>query len=632
MTKQERVMTTESELRDDTEIGNILLIFETAASVLAALIYKDYVDSGMTPKQAMAAITSNPHWIAASKIFGPIGAAATGLATVYEATANGGNVDDFLEAAGNVLVGFVGAAFGTALVVALLGTAPLSITAMLAATVAALLAQIIVDEVIEPLIQTLIDLFNIRPVDPLVIDLDGDGIELIALEDSTAFFEFDNDGFLEHTDWVAPDDALLAMDRNHNGSIDDLSELFGSDTIGGFADLAKHDSDGNGVINADDAVYQHLLLWQDLNGNGQSEAGELRTLAAHGIASINLTVQAVHDLQDGNGIFGLSTVTLANGSTRAIGEVLFDTSQSNTRYILPEGFTYDADVIGLPWLRGLGNVKGLAVAMTENDALKAEAKALINQARSGDYTAVLAGFDDFLADWAGVSDAKWLDQSAETCVFMLKDIYGVPKGYIFIDETNSAYQQFKHIAGFAAFDVLGMTHSMFSDAMDEAFPGWTDLLIENNWTLVGYSGAAWAAKEFPVTYVTAGGGSPSPYPQYRDVVHLEYGDLPQTYSTSGPVRFGTATVTTAAADAPPMGAGMSAEHMAFLQKIMGQSFRVSDNVIASEGLLPFSLTATEAVNLEAAFDKVQDYMPDASLRFGLAITRCRRDDQLNVLM
>ena len=52
--------------------------------------------------------------------------------------------------------------------------------------------------------------------------MDGDGIELVALSDSQAMFDLDNDNFAQHMGWVAADDALLAIDRNGNGRIDDI--------------------------------------------------------------------------------------------------------------------------------------------------------------------------------------------------------------------------------------------------------------------------------------------------------------------------------------------------------------------------------------------------------------------------
>lgn len=42
------------------------------------------------------------------------------------------------------------------------------------------------------------------------------------------------------------------------------------------------------MVNASDAGFSELLVWQDLNSNHQSDAGELRSLAQAGIASLNV--------------------------------------------------------------------------------------------------------------------------------------------------------------------------------------------------------------------------------------------------------------------------------------------------------------------------------------------------------
>ena len=56
-------------------------------------------------------------------------------------------------------------------------------------------------------------------------------------------------------------DAFLAIDRNGNGSIDDGTELFGDQNgaAHGFAELAKFDSNHDGVINAQDDDFDKLL-------------------------------------------------------------------------------------------------------------------------------------------------------------------------------------------------------------------------------------------------------------------------------------------------------------------------------------------------------------------------------------
>jgi hypothetical protein len=100
---------------------------------------------------------------------------------------------------------------------------------------------------------------------PLILDLDGDGVETI---DKSAGIHFDHDGnqLDETTGWVGKDDGLLVWERNGNGQIDDGSELFGNQTriangsqaANGFAALSDLDSNHDGKIDAADAAFSHL--------------------------------------------------------------------------------------------------------------------------------------------------------------------------------------------------------------------------------------------------------------------------------------------------------------------------------------------------------------------------------------
>lgn len=124
----------------------------------------------------------------------------------------------------------------------------------------------------------LIGLFISPPVSPLVIDLDGDGIELTALEGSEAYFDLNVDGFAERTGWVGSDDGLLAYAVNGNGVIDDNSELFGNMTgyDNGFAQLSELDSNSDGVVDANDTSFDQLLVWRDFDQDGSSDIGDPR--------------------------------------------------------------------------------------------------------------------------------------------------------------------------------------------------------------------------------------------------------------------------------------------------------------------------------------------------------------------
>ena len=65
---------------------------------------------------------------------------------------------------------------------------------------------------------------------PLVVDLDGDGIETLGT-DAGVYFDHDDNGFLEKTGWIGKDDGLLVRDINNNGKIDDGTELFGDNSV-----------------------------------------------------------------------------------------------------------------------------------------------------------------------------------------------------------------------------------------------------------------------------------------------------------------------------------------------------------------------------------------------------------------
>jgi len=60
--------------------------------------------------------------------------------------------------------------------------------------------------------------------DPLVLDLDGDGIKTTYVRDFSAYFDHNGDGFAELTGWIDPRDGFLAMDRNGDGIINDGSK------------------------------------------------------------------------------------------------------------------------------------------------------------------------------------------------------------------------------------------------------------------------------------------------------------------------------------------------------------------------------------------------------------------------
>ncbi|WP_298821963.1 calcium-binding protein [uncultured Roseibium sp.] len=205
---------------------------------------------------------------------------------------------------------------------------------------------------------------NVGGVDPLVFDLDGDGLELTSMVTGVSpMFDMDGDGFAEHSGWVAPDDGLLTLDLNANGTIDDINELFGGVGQSGFEALSAYDLNGDGKIDAQDAVYSDLRIWRDLDRDAETDAGELFTLSELDIASIDLTATDDGSQNALNVVARTGSFTRGDGSTGTVGDIEFRINNYDTVYT--GDTTIAADVAAnMPALKGHGVLTDLQVALT----------------------------------------------------------------------------------------------------------------------------------------------------------------------------------------------------------------------------------------------------------------------------
>lgn len=138
-------------------------------------------------------------------------------------------------------------------------------------------------------------------ITPIVIDVDGSGFSLTDAKHGVPFDFFGIEKAYQLS-WTPQNstNAFLVLDRNGNGTIDSGRELFGNMTpqpkssdANGFLALAEFDESTNGgngdrVIDHRDTIYGSLRLWQDSNHNGVSDAAELHSLAALGVATLEL--------------------------------------------------------------------------------------------------------------------------------------------------------------------------------------------------------------------------------------------------------------------------------------------------------------------------------------------------------
>ncbi|RJP30635.1 MAG: hypothetical protein C4527_09355 [Candidatus Omnitrophota bacterium] len=164
---------------------------------------------------------------------------------------------------------------------------------------------------------------QMQQADPLVFDLDGDGIELTSAAEGVSF-AIDGTGIRRQTAFVTGGDAFLALDRNGNGMIDSGLELFGDQhgARDGLEELRKFDDNRDGIIDASDSVFSQLRLFADANMDGLSQAHELKTLRELGIVAIFLDGQDRNEIiAGGNQLTKTTSFLRSDGSTGLAGDV-----------------------------------------------------------------------------------------------------------------------------------------------------------------------------------------------------------------------------------------------------------------------------------------------------------------------
>ena len=158
---------------------------------------------------------------------------------------------------------------------------------------------------------------QVQKADPLILDLDGDGIELDDYQQGK-LFDINSDGQVDKTAFVAGDDAFLALDRNQNGRIDNGSELFGDQhgAADGFQELSLFDENGDQKITADDSIYHQLLLFDGSSTSSLDQAG---------IVAINTLMTTTPGMSiEANSQLGYSSFQRADGSTGQVSDMLLN--------------------------------------------------------------------------------------------------------------------------------------------------------------------------------------------------------------------------------------------------------------------------------------------------------------------
>ena len=261
--------------------------------------------------------------------------------------------------------------------------------------------------------------------DPLTLDLNGNGLETLPINAANpVYFDLTGEGVQSSVGWVAPSDGFLALDRNGDGLINDGTELFGDatpayeagtttpttgKTADGFAALAQEDTNADGIVNSGDANFANLRVWQDLNQDGVSQDGELKTLAELGIESFNVaSINHSQLLANGNQIADTGTFTRMDGTSGTAGvtagmadiNLAVDTFHRTFADAIPLTDT----ALPLPDMQGSGAVRDLSEAASIQASEGATLATALGQfAASTTRNEQRAQLDTLITDWAATS-------------------------------------------------------------------------------------------------------------------------------------------------------------------------------------------------------------------------------------
>lgn len=134
-----------------------------------------------------------------------------------------------------------------------------------------------------------------RWITPVLVPLvAGIAFEELVNPKAAVSFDLDGSGLPRKWGWITPTAAWLVYDADGSGQITSALQMFGNVTFwvfwrDGYAAMSSLDDNGDGQLSGEEL--RGLALWQDLNSNGVSEAGEVQAVATFDIQSISCRSQ-----------------------------------------------------------------------------------------------------------------------------------------------------------------------------------------------------------------------------------------------------------------------------------------------------------------------------------------------------
>lgn len=127
-------------------------------------------------------------------------------------------------------------------------------------------------------------------ITPLVVPLHPDCQAEALIQPGSVRFDLDGFGIRTFHQWPGRQSGWLVYDADRSGSITSGLQMFGQSTFwifwrDGYEALSALDANDDGIVEG--AETDGLAVWTDLNCNGKSDPGEVRTLKQCGIESLS---------------------------------------------------------------------------------------------------------------------------------------------------------------------------------------------------------------------------------------------------------------------------------------------------------------------------------------------------------
>lgn len=169
-------------------------------------------------------------------------------------------------------------------------------------------------------------------VDPLLLDLGGEGVRMTDLSDAV-LFDTDHSGTLKRSAWTDRKTGILVIDDG-SGQVKDVSQMFSEYYKGkagvngvagearfkdGFAALASEDGNGDGIVDARDPIWNQLRVWVDASHDARVDSGELKTLTELGITQINVRAAGTPgESRDGSRVLARGSFVIGGNTREAL--------------------------------------------------------------------------------------------------------------------------------------------------------------------------------------------------------------------------------------------------------------------------------------------------------------------------